>query len=185
MREILRWTGRILAVLLLLVVLAAAGLYATSSYRLNQTYDVDVGDITIPSDSAVVTRGRHIAVTRGCADCHGSTLAGSTAVEDPMIGTLHAPNLTPAGVGNKPLLGCRLDTGPPARRGPRRLSPRLHAVLGVLLSERRRSRRADRVPQTASSSRSTDARTQPGTDGAGNGGDGTGQLSAIRSPHRS
>jgi len=100
MREILRWTGRILAVLLLLVVLAAAGLYATSSYRLNQTYDVDVGDITIPSDSAVVTRGRHIAVTRGCADCHGSTLAGSTAVEDPMIGTLHAPNLTPAGVGN-------------------------------------------------------------------------------------
>lgn len=99
MRQILRWTGRIVGGLLLLVVLAALGLYATSAYKRNQTYDVTVGDFPIPSDSGTVARGRHIATTRGCGDCHGSALAGSTAIDDPMIGTLRAPNLTPGGVG--------------------------------------------------------------------------------------
>jgi len=37
MRLIPRWTGRILAFLLL--VLAAVGLYAAGSYRLHQTYE--------------------------------------------------------------------------------------------------------------------------------------------------
>lgn len=95
----LRWTGRLLAALLLLVALAAAALYAASSHRLHQTYDVAVADVPIPSDSAAVARGRHIATTRSCGDCHGSALAGSTAIDDPMIGTLRAPNLTPSGVG--------------------------------------------------------------------------------------
>lgn len=99
MQQTLRWTGRILAALLLFVALAAVALYAASSYRLNQTYDVAVEDVPIPSDSAAVARGRHIATTRGCGDCHGSALAGSTAIDDPLIGTLHAPNLTPSGVG--------------------------------------------------------------------------------------
>lgn len=99
MSQVLRWAGRILLAILLLVVLAAAGLYATSAYRLHQTYDVTVEDVPIPADSAAVARGRHVATTRSCGDCHGSALAGSTAVDDPMIGTLEAPNLTPAGVG--------------------------------------------------------------------------------------
>ncbi len=75
------------------------GLYAASAYRLNQTYDVSADAVSIPSDSASIARGRHIAVTRGCGDCHGPQLAGSTAVDDPMIGTLRAPNLTSRGVG--------------------------------------------------------------------------------------
>ena len=99
MRRLLRWTGRLLGILIVLVLLAAGGLYATSAYRLNQTYDVEVMSLNIPIDSASVARGRHIAVTRGCGDCHGPNLAGSIAVDDPMIGTLRAPNLTPGGVG--------------------------------------------------------------------------------------
>lgn len=99
MRQILRWIGWILAALLILVLLTAGGLYATSSYRLNQTYDVEVEELDIPDDSAAVVRGRHLATTRGCGDCHGSALAGSTAVDNFMIGTLRAPNLTPGGVG--------------------------------------------------------------------------------------
>lgn len=99
MRQIFRWTGRLLVALLLLAVLLVALLYAASAYRLNQTYDVVVEDVPIPADSAAVARGRHIATTRGCGDCHGSALAGSTAVDNFMIGTLRAPNLTPKGVG--------------------------------------------------------------------------------------
>ena len=99
MRTILRWTGRILGALLILVLLGAIGLYATSAYKLSQTYDVSVNDVAVPMDSAAVARGRHIATTRGCGDCHGSALAGSTAIDNAMIGTLRAPNLTPGGVG--------------------------------------------------------------------------------------
>lgn len=98
MRRIFVWAGRVLGGLLLLVVLLVAILYAASSYRLNQTYDVTAEDISIPADSAAVARGRHIAVTRSCGDCHGPALAGSTAIDDPMIGTLRAANLTPGGV---------------------------------------------------------------------------------------
>lgn len=79
--------------------LAAGALYATSAYRLSQTYDVTVEDLPVSPDSATVARGRHVAVTRSCGDCHGSALAGSTAVDNFMIGTLRAPNLTPGGVG--------------------------------------------------------------------------------------
>jgi len=99
MPKILRWTGRILGALILLILLGAVGLYATSSYQLSETYEVSVSDVPISMDSAAVARGRHIATTRGCGDCHGSALAGSTAIDDPMIGTLRAPNLTPGGVG--------------------------------------------------------------------------------------
>lgn len=99
MRTFLRWTARILGLLLLIIVIAAGGLYAASAYRLNQNYDVSIDPISIPSDSAAIAHGRHIAVTRGCGDCHGSSLAGSTAVDDPMIGSLRGSNLTPGGVG--------------------------------------------------------------------------------------
>ncbi len=99
MSSFLRWTVRLFAGLLLLFLLAAVSLYAASAYRLHQTYDVSVQNVPIPTDSAAIARGRHIAVTRGCGDCHGPRLGGSTAVSDPMIGSLHAPNLTPGGVG--------------------------------------------------------------------------------------
>lgn len=99
MRTAFRWIVRVVLGLLLLIVLAALGLYGASTYRLGQTYDVEVSDVPIASDSAMIARGRHIATTRGCGDCHGSVLAGSTAIQDPMIGAIRGPNLTPAGVG--------------------------------------------------------------------------------------
>lgn len=99
MQQVLRWTGLLLGGLLLLVLLLVFALYGASSYRLNQTYDVEVRDVPIPVDSAAVARGRHIATTRGCGDCHGTALAGSTAIDDPMIGTIRASNLSSGGVG--------------------------------------------------------------------------------------
>ena len=99
MKTTLRWVGGILGAVLILLLLGGIGLYATSSYKLNRTYDVSVGQVPISIDSAAVARGRHIATTRGCGDCHGSALAGSTAIDNAMIGTLRAPNLTPGGVG--------------------------------------------------------------------------------------
>lgn len=64
----LRWTGRILAGLLLVLGLAVLGLYATSAYKSSRTYEVEVRDVPIPADSA--------AFVRGCGDSNGSALAG-------------------------------------------------------------------------------------------------------------
>lgn len=42
-----------------------------------------------------VARGRHLVEARyACIECHGDDFAGGTMVDDPMIGSLHGPNLT-------------------------------------------------------------------------------------------
>ena len=41
-----------------------------------------------------LARGEHIAITRGCTDCHGADLGGNVIFEVPAIGRMAAPNLT-------------------------------------------------------------------------------------------
>jgi mono/diheme cytochrome c family protein len=46
--------------------------------------------------------GKHIVNSRnGCVECHGSDLAGKTFINDPAIGVLSGPNLTPSVMGSK------------------------------------------------------------------------------------
>lgn len=48
-----------------------------------------------------VERGRHLTQARyACRECHGRDFGGGIMVDDPMIGTLHGPNIT-AGVGGR------------------------------------------------------------------------------------
>ena len=48
-----------------------------------------------------VELGKHIVHSRnGCIDCHGSDLAGKTFINDPAIGVLSGPNLTPSAMGS-------------------------------------------------------------------------------------
>jgi mono/diheme cytochrome c family protein len=49
---------------------------------------------SIPSDSASIERGRHIARTRGCFGCHGQRLEGQVFTEEwPWVKRAVAPNL--------------------------------------------------------------------------------------------
>lgn len=89
-RVVLGGTG-----LLLIVVLSA---YGWSSSRMGATWDVPVVDVTLSSDSATVERGRHIAATRGCMDCHAESFAGRVVIDVPPIGRITGTNLT-AGEG--------------------------------------------------------------------------------------
>ena len=59
MMAFFRWVGYLLASFVVLAILGVLGLYGASAYRLNQTYDVDVQNVAIPSDSAAIERGRH------------------------------------------------------------------------------------------------------------------------------
>ena len=72
--------------------LAALGLYLTTNYRMNKTYDPPVSMVALPSDVSSVESGRHFFVVH-CAGCHGTDLAGSVVFSDPQLGTIAAPKL--------------------------------------------------------------------------------------------
>lgn len=103
-RRVFRWLGYAVAGLITLVVVAVGAVYAVSSARISKRYDVKPAPLAIPSDSATIARGRHLAEARlGCAGCHQANLAGGTVVDDAMFGRFVAPNLTrgKGGVGGE------------------------------------------------------------------------------------
>ena len=94
MKRALKFLGYTLGVIVLLLLVGVASVYALSTRRLNRSYRVAVKPVTIPTDEASILRGRHIAQTRGCVDCHGKDLAGNKVIDDPAIGLMHGTNLT-------------------------------------------------------------------------------------------
>lgn len=73
---------------------AVATVFAASEWRIRRQHPCATWR-SPPGASA--ERGRRLAQGVAlCAFCHGSDLAGRAAVDDPWIGRLYAPNLTPA-----------------------------------------------------------------------------------------
>ncbi len=97
MKKILKWTGIVLGLLVLLVAGTAFCLNSAAKSRLAKKYDVQPKAIAIPSDSASVAAGQKW-VSVLCAECHGADLAGTKFFDTPDLGTICAPNLTPGGV---------------------------------------------------------------------------------------
>jgi len=93
MQKIFRWMGIGLLVLVLLVLLISAGLYLTTTQRINKVYNLPNEQIVIPTDIESINRGQRLVVAR-CAGCHGENLAGTILFEDPTLGTISAANLT-------------------------------------------------------------------------------------------
>lgn len=98
MRTVLRRVGLGLAALLVLLVLVAGAAAMVGSRRLARTYRVTPATLAIPTDSASVARGAHLAGIYGCPDCHGDGLVGRVMVDEAPFRVV-AANLTPAGVG--------------------------------------------------------------------------------------
>lgn len=95
MKAILKWLGIGLGGLVVLVLIAVGIGFATSEAQLNQTYEVQVETVSIPTDAESIERGRYVVATiGGCADCHGANLQGQLFIPEP-VGPLYAPNLTP------------------------------------------------------------------------------------------
>lgn len=101
MKKVLKWVGVIFGGLLGVVVVTAAVLYLMAGARLNARHDIEPATVVIPTDSASIERGRHLAssVTL-CQACHGDDLAGQPIVEEPGIAAVYASNLT-SGRGGK------------------------------------------------------------------------------------
>lgn len=100
---LLRWGGYLIGTVVLLAILGMTGLYLYTGWAFRTTYDIEVDSLTVPQDSATVARGRHVARTRGCRDCHGNDFGGATIMDDPLTGTLSGSNLTPGtgGIGDE------------------------------------------------------------------------------------
>lgn len=94
---------RLVAYGLLTLVALAVGVLCIAWWRTEVALDrvYTLADVTLEfsGDPAQVERGRHLAVTRGCTDCHGDDLAGRVVIDAGPIGLYVAANLTAAGAG--------------------------------------------------------------------------------------
>lgn len=91
--KILRWLGIILGALLLLLLVAAVGIYFRSKALETKVYAAPADNVA--ADPQLLERGRYLAnYVSVCVDCHGEKLEGRTVVEDAALGRIVAPNLT-------------------------------------------------------------------------------------------
>jgi len=99
----LRVLGKILVVLAVVLATAVGLIYWRSGSLIARHIDVREPALTLPSDADAHARGEHLAITRGCTDCHGADLGGRVLVDSFPIGRLAAPNLTrgKGGVGGR------------------------------------------------------------------------------------
>lgn len=98
--KVLKFLAYALCALVIVLGLAFATVCFVSNAKLTRKFDVAVRPITIPSDTAAIARGEHIARTRGCVDCHGKDFGGAKVIEDGAMGRIYGPNLT-RGLGSR------------------------------------------------------------------------------------
>ena len=95
MKSVLRRVGYVVGGLLVIVVLGVGVVWAIVGSRMGRTYPTDVTAVSVPTDSAAIARGRHLATAVGkCADCHGENLAGAVVMDAPVFVNLTSSNLT-------------------------------------------------------------------------------------------
>lgn len=93
MAKVLRWTGYVLGVLLLLILLAAAYVWFASSRSLNARVEAKPERL-IPMEQASLPEGQHLLQTMACVECHGEGVRGRKFLDISNVLTLYAPNLT-------------------------------------------------------------------------------------------
>jgi mono/diheme cytochrome c family protein len=103
-KRVLKW----IAIVAVVVLVGVSGFAAYSARAYSQSmakvYDVPLPGIVRSTDAAVIARGRHVAESIGaCAssDCHGPDLAGGKPIVMGPLGTITAPNITPAAHGGQ------------------------------------------------------------------------------------
>lgn len=102
-RAIVKWPGTIVCGLLTVAVGGLLGMSLYGYSKLNQVHANPIADVKVASDAQTLARGEKFA--RACAGCHSPNgqlpLTGQDflAGGGPPVGTLWAPNLTPAHLG--------------------------------------------------------------------------------------
>jgi mono/diheme cytochrome c family protein len=92
-----RWLARLwiaLGAVVVVLIIAAIAVYALSERRMHTQYAITPKALALPSDSASLARGAHLAQAIGmCVECHGEKLDGRVMIDGP-LGMVAARNLT-------------------------------------------------------------------------------------------
>jgi mono/diheme cytochrome c family protein len=94
-RSFLKWLGICIGSLVGLILVAGLGATIKANIQLTKNYSTQVETITISNDSASIARGKQWVESGNCIYCHGYDLAGTAFLDDPLIGSIPARNLTP------------------------------------------------------------------------------------------
>ncbi len=101
LRKLGKWIGGTLLVILALLLATYFFVAHSISGRTQKRYAFTAERLSIPQDSATLTRGHHLAQIKGCMECHGENLAGKIMIDDAALGRLSSSNLT-KGKGGRP-----------------------------------------------------------------------------------
>jgi mono/diheme cytochrome c family protein len=93
--KVLRWIGIVLVSLVALIGIAGFVLFTIGGQKLARKLQVDVHPVSIPSDSASIAEGERYTRIFLCVDCHGDRLQGQLMFEDPVLGRLTTPHISP------------------------------------------------------------------------------------------
>jgi len=94
LKKILKVTGIVLGVIVVLAVGFYFKAYFSVEARRNTHYNVVAQSISVPSDSAALALGGRLINAKGCTECHGQDLGGKLLVDDAMLGHIICANLT-------------------------------------------------------------------------------------------
>lgn len=98
MRKFLKGLVVGLVAVVVLAAVVVVAVYLVSNARFNTTYAFTPAGVAVPSDSAALAHGRHVATIRGCVECHGENLGGKLFLDAGPVAKLYSSNLT-AGQG--------------------------------------------------------------------------------------
>ena len=106
MNRSLKWIGFGVGILLGFVLVVSGILYGIGLSRINKEYQVIPEEVQFLDDATSLQEGKRIFQYRGCEACHGQDLQGLVYLDNPAIGKVITPNLTP-GMGG--IMGDRSD----------------------------------------------------------------------------
>jgi len=91
MRRLLKF---VVLPLLVLVLVAAGGLWGWSHLLLTRTWSVTVAPVEPARGDLALARGAHLVRSRGCLECHAGDLGGRAMMDNGAMGRVVAGNLT-------------------------------------------------------------------------------------------
>ena len=73
----MKWVKRILVTIVTLIVFIVVMVYFLSSRHLNRKFELRRVALTLPTDTASIARGEHVAIAlTKCGGCHGDDFGG-------------------------------------------------------------------------------------------------------------
>ncbi|MVM33841.1 c-type cytochrome [Spirosoma sp. HMF4905] len=101
LRKLGKWIGGTLLAMTVIFLMIYLFIAYMINGRIDKRYAFKTEQVVIPQDGATLARGEHLALIKGCVECHGEKLSGKVLVDNFPLGRLSSSNLT-WGQGGRP-----------------------------------------------------------------------------------